>query len=288
MYKYFGVKKNYGFTLIELLVTIAIIGVLSSVVFGSLTIARTKAVNASIKSSLRQIASVVADTDNLDAGDENALTCGEIFTDPEVNKLIQFIDEKNQTDLGGPISYCSKSSSTYSFVIVSQKFKDPDNYFCVDSNFAVVEIPTSNVTASSEVRSCRTDSVVVVEEEEESSGAPAIVSLAYNTGSSVFDIGYNEEWTADSCPGMMLYDILDDGNIETASYYHPCNDYIPSGQTSASFSLNGFEDIGSGVPVSGDICVEGRHYTIEISGANMTGFTSGLTSTSMSATVLCQ
>lgn len=280
-------KRNLGFTLIELLVTIAIIGILSSVVLASLTSARTKAVNASIKSSLRQIASVVADTDNLDRGDEDALTCGEIFTDPEVNKLIQFIDEKNQAELGGPVSYCSKSSSTYSFVIMSQKFKDPDNYFCVDSNFAVVEIPTDNVSVSSEARSCKTE-LSGEGNEEENSGAPAITSLVYNTNTSAFDIGYSEEWTADTCPGMILYDILDDGDIQTASYYHPCNDYIPSGQNSASFSLNGFEDIGSGIPVSGSICVEGRHYTIEISGANMTGFTSSLTSTSMSATVLCQ
>ncbi|MCX6703204.1 MAG: type II secretion system protein [Candidatus Zambryskibacteria bacterium] len=47
--------KKYGFTLIELLVVIAIIGVLSSIVLGSLNSARSKSRYARAFSDMREI-----------------------------------------------------------------------------------------------------------------------------------------------------------------------------------------------------------------------------------------
>lgn len=53
-------KKKSGFTLIELLVTISIIGLLTSIVLGSLTVARKNAQDAKIKEQLAQVRNVAA------------------------------------------------------------------------------------------------------------------------------------------------------------------------------------------------------------------------------------
>lgn len=62
------IKKSSGFTLIELLVVVAIIGLLSSVVFSSLNSAREKVAVVSIISNLRQVEralELLADDENI-------------------------------------------------------------------------------------------------------------------------------------------------------------------------------------------------------------------------------
>jgi prepilin-type N-terminal cleavage/methylation domain-containing protein len=50
-------RLNFGFTLIELLVVISIIGVLSAVVLGQLSTARSKGADAAIKSQMKNMVS---------------------------------------------------------------------------------------------------------------------------------------------------------------------------------------------------------------------------------------
>ena len=71
-------QKNKGFTLIELLVVIAIIGILASVVLASLSSARVKGADSSVKANLNSIRAE-AEIYYLDKGDYNGL-CAHVLT----------------------------------------------------------------------------------------------------------------------------------------------------------------------------------------------------------------
>ncbi len=283
-------NRMRGFSLVELLITIAIIGILSSTVTVSLTSAKTKAVNATIQSSLKQIATIASDPDNLSNGDETALTCGQIFTDPEITKLIEFIDTKNGETPGEQSSNCAKSNNEYNFIVLAPKYKNPDTYFCVDHTSSVLEIPSTHIDWSRNTRMCQTSGTPPAEYTNiENQVPPALTYIAYNAGESSFTLTYTEAWSTDLCPGLVLYNILDEDNITTATYYHPCGAYIPSGnENNVTISLSGFEDMGHGFLSSENMCIPGHHYLIEITGSNFIGQESQLTSTSMSSTIYCQ
>jgi prepilin-type N-terminal cleavage/methylation domain-containing protein len=158
----FSHKK--GFTLIELLVVIAIIGVLSSVVLSSLNSARTKARDAAIRQSVRELQKVMEldydDTGNYShfltgAWVPQTLACDAMFSGSyvtEARRICAVIDENNSTSLGVDILIATEAFTTsggtnttkYSIMAALNNGK----YFCAGSsgvsevvNYAAIPYP---------------------------------------------------------------------------------------------------------------------------------------------------
>lgn len=110
-----------GFTLIELLVVIAIIGVLSSVVLGSLNVARAKGQEANIKSNLKNMipqAELAYDTPG-----NYSLVC----TDSSINKMIASIAT------AGGTAKCYPSQDNKRWAASAKLNSDRTKNFTVDS-----------------------------------------------------------------------------------------------------------------------------------------------------------
>ena len=133
-----------GFTLIELLVVIAIIGILSSVVLGSLALARLKGADANVKANLHTIQSQMElYYDNNGQKYHNAspvyLGCqpsasnvigstGAFGTDPQVkNALVGAITN------GGP-GYWTVGKNSASYAVAIPLRADSSYWWCIDSS----------------------------------------------------------------------------------------------------------------------------------------------------------
>ncbi|MFA6552212.1 MAG: type II secretion system protein [Candidatus Paceibacterota bacterium] len=144
-----------GFTLIELLVVIAIIGILSSVVLGSLNTARAKGSDAAIKSNLdgvRSQAEIYFDDHQYKYGVQTAGKCPDtapanVFGDANI---FNAITQANTAGGGGVTSntldfaYCSSSNNAWALAVKLRTSDDDEtaadppgsnpDAWCVDSS----------------------------------------------------------------------------------------------------------------------------------------------------------
>jgi prepilin-type N-terminal cleavage/methylation domain-containing protein len=143
------VKNNKGFTLIELLVVVAIIGLLSSIVFASLNSARGKAKDAAIKEGVYQLSNVMAlNYDDygsycqLQNGWINSQgACSAIFSGTYASKARQICnniyDNAAENNWGAPgaykiFSYGTNCAIDYSFMV----YLNDGNWYCSGSSGA--------------------------------------------------------------------------------------------------------------------------------------------------------
>lgn len=133
-------RRQDGFTLNEVLVTIAIIGILSAIIYVALTSSRTRVADAAIKSNLSGIigiASIIYSQDNTYG------TANQFCNDPKVKAQIDLaksaagVTLSTFTDINQPGSasraVCHVSADGSSWAISVPLKSNPNDSWCVDS-----------------------------------------------------------------------------------------------------------------------------------------------------------
>lgn len=121
------VPARAGFTLIELLVVIAIIGVLSSVVIGSVNKARDKGGNAAVKADLNGVRSQAEIF-----YDNNGLSYVGLCADPLVVKAVEHAILLS-LDTGTVATRCNETADAWAINTLLKVAEGSDAYWCIDS-----------------------------------------------------------------------------------------------------------------------------------------------------------
>ena len=122
-----------GFTLIELLVVVAIIGMLSSIVLSSLTSARNRAGDSSVRSNLKSLTNLAALYQSNNAGYGSSVTAA---TCPTSGTSMFYADVNIRNAIakaamgGGGATRCATDGNSYA---VSVQLKTSTDHWCVDS-----------------------------------------------------------------------------------------------------------------------------------------------------------
>jgi len=157
-------KMKKGFTLIELLVVVAIIGILASVVLVSMSSAKNKGSDASIKANLH----TVINQAELFAGDHSdkylpvgvtetfgPAICPSVYDASgtnifESNK--QMFDALSEAIKQGSGNNCFNSSTAWAVAIGLRA--DTSHSWCVDNSGVAKEVPYTSDTAISDTGAC--------------------------------------------------------------------------------------------------------------------------------------
>ena len=135
-------KRQYGFTLIELLVVIAIIGILASVVLGSLNSARAKGADASIKQSIGNMrAQAELYYDGAGNNSYNGMC--------ESNNIQDGTGAADTTNGAGTVTCVDGDNVNNAWAIEAQLVASSSVFYCVDSNGLSIETTGSTVSATS-------------------------------------------------------------------------------------------------------------------------------------------
>jgi len=127
-----------GFTLIELLVVVAIIGLLSSVIFVNLNSTRPKAHDANIKSLMHQLRNAAEMLYN-DNSNNYDLVCTEdnkLSDNGELGVIKRALERENP----GYETVCIKSADKKDFAASFPLLAEKGKYWCVESVGASMEL----------------------------------------------------------------------------------------------------------------------------------------------------